>query len=102
FERRQSFFEGFAVGIVGPAVKIAAGQAAIVGFLKCGGLMDGGGDVARAALRAASGMDGDGLNFHDRLGYNEYRPVVAFRNYWISGRVQCCAGGEFRWLRLME
>src|SRR5262249_48244453 len=26
-------------------------------------------DVARAAFRLAAGVDSDGLNFHDRLGY---------------------------------
>src|SRR6185437_3482801 len=65
----------------GPGIKIAAGKRAVVSFLECGGERNGGSNVACAALRVLAGVNGESLNFHDRLGY---RKRSAFSNPGIA------------------
>src|SRR6185437_11561172 len=65
----------------GPGIKIAAGKRAVVSFLECGGEMNGGSNVACAAFRVLAGVNGESLNFHDRLGY---RKQSAFSNPGIA------------------
>jgi hypothetical protein len=38
--------------------------------------MNGGNNIARAAFGSAAGVDGSGLNSHDRLDYTDFGPIV--------------------------
>src|SRR5262249_62342942 len=51
FQRGQRVFQGFAVRVVGTAVEVSAGQAAVVGFLERGRLMNGVEKKSRAPVR---------------------------------------------------
>src|SRR5262249_23238161 len=71
FERRQRRLQALAIGIVGSAVKGSAGKAAVAGFFKSGGLVDGWDHITRASFRRAAGVHGAGFNLHRTLGYTK-------------------------------
>src|SRR4029077_9879518 len=83
FERCQGFFQRRTVGIVSARVEKAAGQAAVIGLLKRGGEVDGGSNVAGAAFRMASGMDGAGFDFHRKIRIYQTLPqICADKRRW--------------------